>query len=263
MDEGLRTLSRALWEARRTGRSVESAGHRLPLDRDEAYAVQREVIALSGSAPCGYKIGSTSAEAQRILGTTEPGAGRLVTSFTHASPARLPIAAAHGPAVEGEFAFRLGRDLPARVTPYAPEDISAAIEAVAGAIEMVGSRFAGGLGQQGRLLTTADSSAHIGLVTGPWHPWRRQDLRPHRVEMFVDGIARGSGTGARALGDPLNVLAWLVRHLSAQGQGLLAGEIVATGTCTGLDPVTPGGTATADFGTLGRVEIAFTAFDGA
>ena len=68
MDEGLRALARALWEARRSGRSVESSDHRLPASREEAYAVQREIIALSGSERCGYKIGSTSLEAQRILG---------------------------------------------------------------------------------------------------------------------------------------------------------------------------------------------------
>ena len=37
-----------------------------------------------------------------------------------------------------------------------------------------------------------------------------------------------------------------------------AGDIVTTGTCTGFQPVAPGDSVTADFGTLGRVEVSFT-----
>ncbi len=75
--------------------------------------------------------------------------------------------------------------------------------------------------------------------------------------MTINGTQRGEGTGSRALGDPLNVLLWLANHQSAAGRGLSAGEIVSTGTCTGLDPVHAGDVARADFGTLGTVEIAF------
>jgi 2-keto-4-pentenoate hydratase len=49
----------------------------------------------------------------------------------------------------------------------------------------------------------------------------------------------------------------LVNHQSARGKGLTAGEIVSTGTCTGLDSVHPGDVARADFGALGMVEIDF------
>ena len=70
-------------------------------------------------------------------------------------------------------------------------------------------------------------------------------------------LPRGTGTGERALGDPMNVLLWLANQQSAAGRGLKAGEIVSTGTCTGLDPVRPGDRVQADFGDLGRVEIFF------
>jgi 2-keto-4-pentenoate hydratase len=75
--------------------------------------------------------------------------------------------------------------------------------------------------------------------------------------MTINGAARGKGTGARALGDPMNVLLWLANQQSAQGRGLRAGEIVATGTCTGLDSVAPRDRVRGDFGGLGAVEIVF------
>jgi len=69
---------------------------------------------------------------------------------------------------------------------------------------------------------------------------------------------RESGTGARALGHPLNVLQWLANKQSQTGRGLLAGEIISTGTCTGLLDVASGDSVAADFGLLGAVEISFT-----
>ncbi|WP_207540572.1 2-keto-4-pentenoate hydratase [Sabulicella rubraurantiaca] len=257
MDRGLQELAQHLWEARRNGRTIDRTQHRLPASREEAYAIQHEIIALSGSRQCGHKIGSTSKEAQAILGTSEPGAGALLSSFLYESPLRLSVVQDQSPAVEAEFAFRIGADLPPRGAPYTREEISAAIESVAGSIEVVGSRFAGGLAQQGRFLTTADGSANIALVVGRWHPWKGQDLRQHTVTMTVDGVPRGTGTGERVLGNPLHALSWLAGMLSDTGRGLKADDIVATGTCTGLDPVSPGVTAIADFGSLGSVEIEF------
>jgi 2-keto-4-pentenoate hydratase len=259
MDRGLQVLAQHLWDARRRGRTINRSEYRLPTSKEEAYAVQREIGALSGSQQCGYKIGSTSKEAQAILGTDEPGAGILLRSFLYESPAQVCVVSDHCPAVEAEFAFRIGKDLLPRATPYAQEEISLAIECVTGSIEVVGSRFAGGLGRQGRFLTTADGSANIALVVGRWHPWQGQDLRQHAVTMTINGIPRGTGTGERVLGNPLHALSWLAGLLSDTGSGLKAGEIVTTGTCTGLDMVGPGVTAVADFGSFGSVEIKFAA----
>jgi 2-keto-4-pentenoate hydratase len=251
-------LARQLWQARRSGSVIRADSVSQPTTLDEAYAIQQEIAALSGALARGFKVGSTSVEAQRLLGTDEPGAGLLLAPDVHESPARIAIAAAHMPAVEGEFAFRLGRDLPPRSAPYAADEVAAAVAAVAGAIEVVGSRFAGGLAGKGRLLVTADCGANIALVTGPWRDdWRALDLPAHRVAMTINGAPRGAGTGERALGDPMNVLTWLANRQSAAGRGLKAGEIVATGTCTGLDAVLPGDRARADFGTLGAVEVTF------
>jgi 2-keto-4-pentenoate hydratase len=253
-------LAQLLWQARRSGGVIDAGAVAPPQTLAEAYAIQRAIVALSGASARGFKVGSTSVEAQRLLGTDEPGSGLLLAPFVHQSPARIAITPSHTPAVEGELAFRLGRDLPPRATPYAKEEVADAVAAVAGAIEVVGTRFAGGLAGKGRPLLTADCSANIALVSGPWRDdWRSRDLKSHPVGMTINGVARGRGTGARALGDPMNVLVWLANQQSAQGRGLRAGEIVATGTCTGLDPVAPGDRVRADFGDLGTVEIAFQA----
>ena len=251
-------LSERLWQARCTGGVVDADTILTPTSLADAYAVQHDMAVLSGQPVRGFKVGSTSAEAQRTLGTDEPGAGLLLAPFVHESPARFAIAPAHTPFVEGEFAYRLGRDLPPRAALYTRDEVADAVAAVAGAIEVVGTRFAGGLAGKGRLLVTADFGANIALVLGAWrHDMRSIDLKPHRVAMTVNGAVRGTGTGARALGDPANVLLWLANQQSAAGRGLKAGDIVSTGTCTGLDPVQPGDRVRADFGDLGAVDIVF------
>jgi 2-keto-4-pentenoate hydratase len=251
-------LAKLLWQARRSGEVVQVDDVSHPRSSQEAYAIQHEIAALCGAPSRGFKVGSTSLAAQQMLGTNEPGAGLLLAPYVYDSPARVSIAPAHTPAVEGEFAFRLGRDLPPRSIPYTLDDMPDAVAAVAGAIEVVGTRLSGGLAGKGRLLVTADCGANIALVVGSWrHDVRSLDLKAHSVAMIVNGTLRGTGTGERALGDPMNVLLWLANQQSAAGRGLKTGEIVATGTCTGLDPVRPGDRVQADFGDLGLVEIQF------
>lgn len=252
------TLAEQLWKARRDGGIVDPATVREPVSDAEAYAVQAAVMRLSGEPQRAFKVGSTSAEAQAILGTTEPGSCPVLAPYYYEAPAKIAIYPEHMPALEGEFALRLGTDLPPREADYAEAEVRDAVDAVAGAIEVVGSRLEGGLGGKGRFLTTADSGANIALVVGAWTTdWRGLDLKAHPVEMRVDGAVKGSGTGARALGDPINVVVWLANQQSRRGRGLKAGDVVSTGTCTGLDAVTPGNSVTADFGSLGQVDVEF------
>ncbi len=129
-------LARQLWDARRFGGTIDAARFELPKTRDEAYAIQDAIVQLSGLHGRGYKVGSTSKEAQRLLGTEEPGAGPLLGPYVHTSPALISIVPAQMPAIEGEFAFRIGRDLPSRPEPYTMSEVVSAVDGVTGAIEV-------------------------------------------------------------------------------------------------------------------------------
>ena len=71
-------LARRLWQARRSGGVVDLDDVRQPKSGQEAYAIQHEIAALCGEPARGFKVGSTSLEAQRLLGTDEPGSGLLL-----------------------------------------------------------------------------------------------------------------------------------------------------------------------------------------
>jgi len=247
-------LAQRLAEARLSGATVTATEAESPADPDEAYTMQAEVAALLGPMSEAWKVGSTSREAQEKLGTDQPGSARVPARYRFQSGDAVPVHDTHDLWVEGEFALRLGVDLPERVADYTEDEVRAAVDGVAPALEIVGSRLAGGLAGAGRYRITADGGANIALVTGAVvTDWRGLDLPTHGVRLMRNGESVAEGTGARALGDPMAVMVWLANHQRARG-GMKAGEIVSTGTCTGLVRVAPGDVLMGDFGTLGSVE---------
>ena len=51
---------------------------------------------------------------------------------------------------------------------------------------------------------------------------------------------------------------WLANELRERALGLRAGDLVITGACTPPHPIADGDAMVADFGALGRVELAFS-----
>ncbi|HEX7967524.1 MAG TPA: fumarylacetoacetate hydrolase family protein, partial [Stellaceae bacterium] len=58
-----------------------------------------------------------------------------------------------------------------------------------------------------------------------------------------------------AAGHPRRLLAWLANHCARRGSGIAVGDIVTTGTHTGLVFVVPGATATVRFAGLGEASV--------
>jgi len=227
-----------------------------PADASSGYQVQDAMARLTG-ADGGFKIGCTSARARAVIATDEPFAGRLGRAAIHASPAVLPASGFMLRGIECEFAFRLGRDLPARAAPYDEGDAAAAVAAVIPAIEVVESVFEDWT-RVGVASVIADNGGHGALVIGPeTTDWRGLDLERHAIALSIDGRPVACGTGAEALGGPLKALAWLATDRARRGDGLRVGQIVTTGTCTGFHIVAPDASVLADFGALGQVELRF------
>jgi 2-keto-4-pentenoate hydratase len=248
------TFTERLAAARLEGSTVTASQYEGPLDASAAYAMQAEVFKHLGSASHAWKVGSTSPESQAKLGTTGPGAARVPARFNFASSVPVPVFTAHDLWVEGEFALRLGKDLPARDREYSRDEIIDAIDGVAPALEVVGSRLAEGIAKGGRFRVTADGGANVSLITGAViEDWRQFDLPGHELRLSINSEEAAVGVGERALGDPVNVMIWIANHQRSKC-GLKAGEIVSTGTCTGLIRVKPGDLLRADFGGIGIVE---------
>ena len=249
-------LVKNLWAARTSGGTLTRDLASGLVTAEDAYEVQKNIAALSGMERGGWKIGATSDVAQKLIGISGPAAAPLFVPLCYQSPATFAMFPGQSTSVESEFAFRLSNDLPPRHSQYHREEVIDAISTVMPAIEIVSCRFEGGFAGLGELCLIADSVGNAAWARGPeTSNWRQVDLVNHIVTLRRGEQQIANGTGAEVLGDPLNVLLWTVNHLSSRGIGLSAGEIVSTGTCTGVVAVAPGETMIADFNELGLVEV--------
>jgi hypothetical protein len=146
-------------------------------DVDAAYAVQQAWTDLrrgAGDTVFGRTIGPTSVAVQQQLGVDEPDYGALWGSRFYTAKdgrATLPRDEFLQPRVEGELAFLMGE--PPRRPDIGVEDVLAATEAVAAAIEIVDSRIA---------------------------DWRITSALSVALSLGADRVAEGAGSAA--LGHP-------------------------------------------------------------
>jgi 2-keto-4-pentenoate hydratase len=251
--------SNLLWDLWQLGQRVPELPAELrPATREEGYAVQALLERRSAHPLFGWKIAATSAAGQRHIGVEGPLAGRLLRERVGESGAELKLGPNHMRVAEPEFAFRIGRDLPARAVAYSREEVMAATDALHPAIELPDSRY-DDFARVGAAQLIADNACAHYFVLGPAAPrqWRSRDLGEHAVTGCVSGKLRCEGKGANVLGDPRAALTWLVNELSQLGVPLAAGQVVTTGTCVTPLPVEPGDYVTADFGEFGCVELRF------
>jgi 2-keto-4-pentenoate hydratase len=103
---------------------------------------------------------------------------------------------------------------------------------------------------------TADLGLEVAHVAGPWiDGWMTADIAAGEASLAIDGNVVARGYGRDVMGDPLNAVAWLARHLVDRGSGLNGGDLVAVGSCCGLAQVLPGQTLTARLGGIGPVSL--------
>lgn len=197
-----------------------------------AYAVQRVYIArLSaelGTAIAGYKIGLTSPRMQAMCGIDSPIAGRVLGTRLLHDGVILRRSDYGRLGIEFEIGVRLGADLAASAAPHAYEHVAAAVAAVTVAVEVVDDRAADYQGLDMASLV-ADNSWNAGVILGAWRTqW--PDLADVTGIVSRDGEVVDQGHGRDVLGHPFHALTWLANHLAESGEGLRAGDVVATGS---------------------------------
>lgn len=232
-----------------------------PEDDGAAYAVQdamNNLLAAGRFGPiAGWKIGCTTPVMQRYMGIDHPGAGAVLSSTIHATPARLRHADYVAIGVEGEIAVRLSADLPAEGAPFDRESVAAAVGECMAAIELVDARYA-----DYRSLDTwtmvADNFFNAGCVLAPpVADWRALDLPAAAGVMTVNDAATGRGVGGNVMGHPFESVAWLANTLARRGRGLAAGEIVLTGSIVETQWLAAGDSMRFEVEGLGEVAASF------
>ncbi len=250
-----------LWNTWQQGATLDALPEKVrPTSREEGFAIQLAIAQRSGDKRFGWKIAATSSAGQAHIGVDGPLPGTLLGKRARPCPARFPLAGNIMGVFEAEFAFRMGRDLPPRVAPYGTDEVLAAVATLHPAIEVPDSRYRDFV-RVGAPQLIADNACASWFALGPATdaPWRDIDLARHPVTAFVNGKLTQTGSGSNVLGDPRVALAWIANELSRLGTGLRVGEVVTTGTCVVPVAVKAGDTVVADFGPIGRAEVAFDA----
>jgi 2-keto-4-pentenoate hydratase len=243
---------------RREGRQQSGLDERLvPPDKEIAYRVARMVAEELGWEVVGWKIAAMKQGMQRQLRTDSPIYGRVFRSVKM-SPATVEHAKQCSPIPEVEYQARLGADLPPRAKPYSVEEITEAVISLHPGIELAECRFVHDAAFPPLTAILADGAGSGTVVYGPAIPdWQKRDIVRQEVVLTCNGTPRRKGTAAEALDHPMVPLTWLANELSRTGIGLKTGEMISTGTLTGMLRPKQGETYVADFGPFGSVTATY------
>jgi 2-keto-4-pentenoate hydratase len=237
MSSRVNALAGALCSAHR-----EHAQLRLPADLslEEAYLLQEEVFASlsGGQRPIAWKVGGPSDKVEPIMAPILPGA-------LYPSPARVPAGGFHMIAVECEIAFRLSPD---------GEEPEALV-----AIELCDTRLSDWK-DASPMAKLADFQSNAALVAGSGtRRWRGIDFRAQKAQLWIDGRKVREAAGSHPYGDPSRLLPWAVAQRSRRGGTLRAGDVITTGTWTGMDFVSAGNEVRAVFPGIGEAVLVLEA----
>lgn len=237
----------------------------LPASHDEGYRVNAMVAERLGREPgwqpLGWKIAGTNPVMKQRLKTPSPIYGRTYRRFLMETPAAFDHGALLDPIIECEIFFRLGSDLPMRGTAYTRDEVATAVSACHAGIEVAECRFPlAALPAMPAIL--ADGAASGRYVLGPEiKSWREPSLAAMAITLAVNGAVRRTGTPREVMEHPLAALVWLANERANPDlgwpEGLKAGEIVSTGTCTGMLLAKRGDRMVASFDGTGEINLAF------
>ena len=242
-------VAKLLIQARKSGPIVELPEDCRPNNIEDVYAIHDAVASNLGPV-LGWKVGAADT-------TTEPICAPLLSGTIYQSPATLDPQSFAMRGIEAEIAFRFASDLPPQNKPYLESTVLAAVEAALPAIEICETRYQDPDAVDS-LSKLADNISNGALVLGPsWMGWRDLQIDKQPVEISFDDEVVISHCGGNNAGDIIRLVVWMANHLSFRGIGIKKGQVITTGSWTGLILSGSAHKVTSTFPGIGKVEIAF------
>lgn len=250
-----RELVNLLVELRRGNRQQSGLDPSLvPPDPATAYRIAGMVAEALGWEVAGWKIAAFKEEMQRQLRTDAPIYGRVFSPLIQASPVTRIHADCCSPIPEVEFEVVLGADLPSRAKPYSVEEVGDAVASIHPGFELAECRFIPDTSFPPLPAILADGAGSGIIVYGPAiDNWQDADIARQEVKLFQNGELRRRGNARECIDHPVVPVTWLANELSRTGIGMKAGQMISSGTLTGMLSPKPGDTFIADFGPFGTV----------
>jgi len=258
VEKRIEEWSQAIYEAQRDHLRIPApSGSYGALSLHDAYEVQANVIAkrvAAGERQVGWKVGATSfAILEQFKGKIDgPSYGALMSSTTFSDPESIQASQFFGMGLEAEIGVVL--EQPLRGPGVTNVDVLAAAAGVVGAIEILDGRIEPDTGalEDG----TADNVFHGASVLGTlMRPARGFDFIHEGAVMRKNGKLFASACGVEALGNPLSVVSWLANALAQHDRQIDAGQVISTGSLTGVMPVQAGDVIEISFANLGAMRF--------
>ncbi|OGT56877.1 MAG: 2-keto-4-pentenoate hydratase [Gammaproteobacteria bacterium RIFCSPHIGHO2_12_FULL_63_22] len=254
---GTQAIAAAFVRARLAGTPLDGFPGRIPDDLEAAYACQDAAIALWPDQVVGWKVGYI-APAQRDAG----GDPRLVGPiFKHAvwpeNPGGIldfPVFVGGFAAVEAEYIFRLGSDVPEGRTEFSADEAIALVASLQVGVETAGSPLAT-INVLGPRVVVSDFGNNAGLILGPEIPdWTHMPDSQFNCSCSIDGVLVGRGGAGSVPGGLAAALAFAIGRCARRGIRLRAGTLVTTGAATGIHDISVGQVARLDFDGIGSIQ---------
>lgn len=248
-------VARALARARRTGTAVDNALLAGVLSDSDGYAIQASVAAELGARIGGWKVAlppDGSVISAPVFDELIAGDGVVLAREAHLRQG-----------IECELAFRLARPLPKQPpTGYEAEHVLPALGEAMAAFELLQCRLTAAF-QSARPQLLADNLGNGGVVLGrPLTFSQEVDLTDIAVVLAAGDSELLSKRGGNPVGNPLRAVVALAEHLANRGLSLEPGQIVMTGSYTGVHLPRPGETVRAAFAGFSPVSIQICAEEG-
>jgi 2-keto-4-pentenoate hydratase len=238
-----------LIEARKSGPINDLPDNCRPINIDDVYAIHDAVAAKLGPI-LGWKVGAKSA-------TAEPVCAPLLTGTIYTSPVQLDPQKFIMRGMESEIAFQFLSDLPARDEQYSEAQVLDAIDTAFPAIEINESRYVDPDAVD-PLTKLADNILNGALILGPpWSEWPDLIVADQPVEMRFDAKLLYSHKGGNNAGNILRLVVWIANHMRKKGLGISAGQVVTTGSWTGLHKAGTAKQIITSFPGIGDVTVNF------
>jgi 2-keto-4-pentenoate hydratase len=160
--------------------------------------------------------------------------------------------------IEPEIGFVFGKDLPARAEAYTPAEVDAALARTHMALELMNCRYADSNDCEFPEML-ADCLLNQGMFVGPQID---SDLAKTKGEMLIKVTINGETKeyqGKHPNLAPRAGLYWLVEFLRQQGQGIVAGQVVITGSFAGIIEVPLNQDVKIEYENLGEMTVRFLA----
>lgn len=226
---------------------------------DDAFRLQlasKQRRIAEGDRLIGYQASLTSSGAQRAMPhIPAPMVGSLLASLARPEAAIVTLDDEVN-FIEAEIGVLIKRDLEGERISAA--DALSAVEAYFPALEVAPVR-PGVLENKWsaqHLLAVQKAPGGYVLFGSRFTSPNGFDLRIEGAITSIDGEVKGSACGVEAMGNPLNVVAAVVRRLAIAERGLKAGQIVMTGSLPAPQIVKAGNrSARVEFTRLGSVEV--------